>query len=88
MQKIFKQLIKDDKMTIKISRAVKSDTWNIKGIRLDMNMFLAIMGTKHWGLKALDTMLKDSAKKWREDVNNFVENIFYFIFFNLGVIGK
>jgi hypothetical protein len=60
---------------------------------LDMNFFLAIRGTKHWGLKALDTMLKDSAKKWREDVNNFVENIFYiiffyFIFFNLHIIGK
>jgi hypothetical protein len=33
-------------------------------------------------------MLKDGAKKGREDVNNKVENIFYFIFFNLGVIEK
>jgi hypothetical protein len=33
-------------------------------------------------------MLKDSAKKGKEDMNNKVENIFYFIFFNLGVIGN
>jgi hypothetical protein len=32
-------------------------------------------------------MLKDGAKKSREDVSNKVKNILYFIFFNLGVIG-
>jgi hypothetical protein len=44
-----------------------------------MNFFLAIRGTKHLGLKELDIMLKDSARKGRQNVNNKVENIFYFI---------